>query len=143
MRCSQHQKAEKKFGFTLVELLVVISIVTVLAALLVPAVYFSIQKAKEAKIGIELANIEKALERYKLEFGEYPPDFSELAEHPPNDRATVAMGIINDHLARSFRRRDGSITSPTADWPRADNGNITSATLNILANLNPTNALSF
>ena len=142
MRLSRNPK---QTGFTLVELLVVISIITVLAALLVPAVYYSIQTAKRARIGLEIANISKALESYKQAYGEYPPDFSEMGEYatqPELLRAAIAMGIINDHLARNFRRRD--ITAgPMGDWPRDDSGNITQASVQILANLNPTNALAF
>ncbi len=130
-------------GFTLVELLVVISIVALLAAALVPAVFKSIEKAKTARIGIELASIESALERYKQEMGEFPPDFSELAECTTTDsRVQAAMAIINGHMARKYRRRNITLTS-LGDWPVDSNGNFHPNALQVLAELNPTNALAF
>lgn len=129
-----------KCGFTLVELLVVIAIIALLAAFLVPAVYISVQRAKVARIGIEVANITKALERYKLEYGEYPPDFSGSAILPANgtlnagSRAAAAVAIINNHLQNTKRRR-----SPF-DLPRRDDGNIH---VEFLESLSPRNALIF
>ncbi len=132
------QKRRSPLGFTLVELLVVISIITVLAALLVPAVYYAIQKAKTARIGIELANIEKALERYKIEYGEYPPDFAEVAEATGGvQKAMVAKGIIDNHLARIFRNRNAAI-----DVPRSSSGSF-APDFTSYTQLNPTNALYF
>ena len=60
-------------------MLVVIVIITTLAAIIVPAVFIAIGRAKQAKIVLEVANLARALERYKMEFGEYPPDFSSAA----------------------------------------------------------------
>ncbi len=93
-------------GFTLVELLVVISIIALLAALLIPAVYVAIRKAKEARVALEIAAISKALDSYKLTMGEYPPDFT---YDPSNTAVTPQDQIaaqINGHLSRTYRRRN-------------------------------------
>lgn len=64
-------------GFTLVEMLVVIVIIGILAALLIPAVYRSIISAREAALKVELKSIEQGIESYRAKYGQYPPDFSD------------------------------------------------------------------
>lgn len=68
----------KRVGFTLVELVVVVSILLVLAVLLLPALFTAKegQLVRNAKAEIELLKL--ALEQYKAEYGDYPPSF--LAE---------------------------------------------------------------
>ncbi|GHT10936.1 hypothetical protein FACS1894170_03850 [Planctomycetales bacterium] len=66
---------KNKSGFTLIELLVVIVIIGILATIITAAVAGAIRSAKQARIGMEMSTIATALEMYKTEFGEYPPDF--------------------------------------------------------------------
>ena len=61
-------------AFTLVEILVVVVIISILAALVTVAVAGAMRAAKRAAIATEMSQIAMALERYKAEFGEYPPD---------------------------------------------------------------------
>ncbi len=67
-------KTRRRAGFTLVELLVVITIIAILAAILVPTVYLALAKAQNAVISIELSNIDAAMKQYKLGHA-YPPNF--------------------------------------------------------------------
>ncbi len=66
-------------GFTLVEMLVVITIIGILAGLAVPVVFNAIRTARNAAILVEMANIENAIEQYKSKYGDYPVDFTEKA----------------------------------------------------------------
>lgn len=61
------------FGFTLIELLVVLAIIALLAALSVPALRDAIERAKVAKVLVELRQIELGLEMYVHDHGGYPP----------------------------------------------------------------------
>jgi prepilin-type N-terminal cleavage/methylation domain-containing protein len=61
-------------AFTLIELLVVIAIIAILAALLFPAGVAVQAKATLKRVEGELAQVETAIESYKIDKGFYPPD---------------------------------------------------------------------
>jgi prepilin-type N-terminal cleavage/methylation domain-containing protein len=61
-------------AFTLVELLVVIAIIAILAGLIVGLAGVAGRKGKEARVRGELNQLVTAIERYKAELGQYPPD---------------------------------------------------------------------
>jgi type II secretion system protein G len=67
---------EKRTGFTLVEMLVVIAIIGVLAAILVPTLMAAIRRAKNAAIALELDRLSQAFIAYELDNKDYPPDFT-------------------------------------------------------------------
>ena len=62
----------KKKGFTLVELLIVVIILAILAAIIVPQFSASTNDAKAAALQSNLANMRSAIEFYYQEHGEYP-----------------------------------------------------------------------
>ena len=59
-------------GFTLVELLVVITIITVLMALLLPAVGAAYRKGQRSRMALDLQTISTALEAYRQDHADYP-----------------------------------------------------------------------
>jgi len=59
-------------GFTLVELLVVITIIALLAGLLLPVIVGAIKKAEIHKALGEVTAIAAALEHYQVEYSKYP-----------------------------------------------------------------------
>ena len=65
-------KFEKYRGFTLVELLIVVIILAILAAIIVPQFSASTNDAKAAALQSNLANLRSAIEFYYQEHGEYP-----------------------------------------------------------------------
>lgn len=64
-------------GFTLVELLVVLTIIGLLMAILVPTVFRVLYTSKNARIALEIGSLSQAVEAYKLDAGDYPPNFSD------------------------------------------------------------------
>lgn len=81
-------------AFTLVELLVVIGIVAVLAALVTPAVMNARRTARIASIKLEIEMLDKALVNYKNEYGSFPPCNSTTGAGEP----------LAKHLQRLFPR---------------------------------------
>ena len=64
---------EQRCAFTLVELLVVIGILAMLAALLVPAVMMALRTTRNAAIRSEINMLQMAMLNYQSEYGVLPP----------------------------------------------------------------------
>jgi len=74
-------------GFTLVELLVVLVILTLLASLVGPRLLDQLGGAKSKTARVQIAEIEQALDLYKLDVGRYPSEaegLRALVERPGN-----------------------------------------------------------
>ena len=68
------RKKQKRKAFTLVELLVVILIISMLAAFVAPRMFKGLGKAKQDIAGAKMAIIEDALARFYIDCGRYPDD---------------------------------------------------------------------
>lgn len=67
-------------GFTLIELMVVISIIGILATIAVPMYQSSVTKAKESTLKEDLYQMRSAVDKYYADNGAYPGSLSALAE---------------------------------------------------------------
>lgn len=74
MKTAIHQSNRRGAAFTLVEMLVVIAIIGILAALIFPAFSAVDARAKRNKARGELKQIESAIESYYARYNHYPPD---------------------------------------------------------------------
>ena len=59
-------------GFTFIEIMVVVAILAILAALVVPRIMGRTDDAKRTATKVQIRNIEGALQLYKLDNGVYP-----------------------------------------------------------------------
>lgn len=81
------RKNRKRKAFTLVELLVVVLIITMLAAFVAPKMFSGIGKTRADLSKAKMAIIENALARFYIDCGRYPDDSEELEVLvlPPSD----------------------------------------------------------
>ena len=69
---TKEKKTRQEGGFTLLELLVVMAILGMLAALVGPQVLNQLGGAKSKSARIQIRDLEQALELYRLDVGRYP-----------------------------------------------------------------------
>lgn len=134
------RRKTKESGFTLLELLVVMTIIGILAAIAVPALRDSPKRAKEATLRADLFTFRSVIDQYKGDKGNYPADLSVLIkdgymrklpldpmtkasdwvitkeeedEPAPSDDpdAQPVPGIIDVHSASKEKALDGTLYS--------------------------------
>jgi general secretion pathway protein G len=139
-RASGHGTRSAQAGFTLLELLVVMTIVGILAAIAVPSLKNSPQRAREAALRENLFSMRSTIDAYHGDKGAYPADlqalvaegylrkipvdpmtesaetwlltYEELAE-PENPDEVPEPGIIDVHSASTATALDGTLYK---DW---------------------------
>ena len=70
---------KRAFGFTLIELMVVFTIIALLLTLAVPRYFGSVDKSKEAVLKENLNQMRDAISRYYADKGRYPESLETLA----------------------------------------------------------------
>jgi general secretion pathway protein G len=75
----------KRSGFTLIELLVVLVIIGILMGLLVPVIAGAFRKGKEAAELAEIINLAGTMQKFKDQYGVYPPSSIVLYENGAYD----------------------------------------------------------
>lgn len=73
----------KQSGFTIVELLIVIVVVGILAAISIAAYTGTQQRARDSARTTAVRQIQRALELYRVEHGRYPPQVAIATNAPP------------------------------------------------------------
>lgn len=73
-------KSRRGGGFTLMELLLVLTLVALLASVAVPVVTGSVQRAKESTLKENLFALRKAIDDYYTDNGGYPPELELLEQ---------------------------------------------------------------
>ncbi len=91
----------KQRGFTLIEVMVVVVILSILAAFVVPNLFENVDKARVTKAKQDIRTIESALKLYKLDNFQYPTQeqglqaLVEKPTTPPEPRNWKAGGYLD------------------------------------------------
>ena len=110
----------RRSGFTLVELLVAITVIAILVGMLSAAVIPAWTRAKETAIITQMKQVEMAIEEFKNDFGFYPPSFVTIhfdntgTARPANDSKALILRYLN-RIAPNHREGAGAVGSRTID----------------------------
>jgi prepilin-type N-terminal cleavage/methylation domain-containing protein len=70
-----NRQPNTRYGFSLVEILVAITVIAILGGMLMAGLFPVLRRAREAATFTELKQIETSIENFKTKYGFYPPSF--------------------------------------------------------------------
>jgi general secretion pathway protein G len=73
-------RAEMRGAFTLMEMLVVVAIIVLLAALAAPIVFGRLDEAKRGRALVDCKTIAEQAKMFKLKYGDYPPTLAAMTQ---------------------------------------------------------------
>ena len=80
------QRAHRTRGFSLIELLVVIGILAVIAAIVAPSMLGKADDANVNAAKVQIEQLHSAIDLYRLETGRYPGELKDLVENPGDNK---------------------------------------------------------
>jgi general secretion pathway protein G len=84
LNCSKPNRINQihRHAFTLVEMLLVITIIGILAALVIPKMVGRSEQARQAAVRADLSSIKTALDAFEVDNGYYPKNIQDLLQQP-------------------------------------------------------------
>ena len=100
----------RRLGFTLVEVLIVITVIAILAMLVVPRLMGAHRRAKEAQLRGNLKQLRDSIERFEATSAAWPPSLSDV------------MAVDGDAISGNFDGRGGWVDRSAYDGPYIQTG---------------------
>jgi general secretion pathway protein G len=83
-RVSRSSVNAQRRGFTLIEILLVMTIIAILAAIVIPKMVGRSEQARQTAAHADLSSIKTALAAYEVDSGGYPKSLQDLIQQPGN-----------------------------------------------------------
>ncbi len=107
-------------GLTLIELLVAIAVAALLAAIAIPQYVSYRERAEATKVIVMMHTIGRALDRYRIEFGQLPNELSAAVNPVPEDPWGNVYQYLNlnsgEPDVNGKRRRDKNLVPINSDY---------------------------
>ncbi len=114
-------KMKRQSGFTIIEMLIVVTILAMLAGILIPVLEDAARSARDARRAADLKNVHSSLESYKRVIGTYPDTgdewFGDMSDNGGYgyDAAGYIPGLVPDYLPALPK-------DPDSEYPTAAEG---------------------
>jgi len=106
--------SDQRAGFTLLELIVVMTLIGLLVGIALPAYKDATKRAREATLREDLVRMREAIDEYHTDKGEYPPALEDL----------VAAGYLRSLPQDPITGEDSTWQIEYAPWEMVDEGQI-------------------
>lgn len=110
------ERSRRQCGYTLIELMIVLTIIGILASIAIPSYQRSLIKAREAVLMEDLYQMRRAIDSYFADHVRYPDSLDELVERK------YLRGIPRDPFTQSSETWEVLEPSPTLDGEIAEGG---------------------
>jgi prepilin-type N-terminal cleavage/methylation domain-containing protein len=108
---SMKHRPNRRAGFTLIEILIVVAIIAILVSLLMAGVFYAYGRMKETGANSDISQMTASLQAFKAKFGVYPPSRIRLCSNYARYSSNPTMGAGGSQLDAD------SITFLNRMWP--------------------------